>query len=162
MNVNKITIFVFLLISFQSFSQKNEDVYFVVKNADPHYSISYIMYGEVIGYINLLSRKEYEIHQKKVKEAKNKGTYFYDPNSGRDSLGIKVPTLTFEIISKMKIKITDNEMSNLKLVDYNWIKLNAWKKIGKQPHDFKNIYFLYKMKNDTYTSYKVGMTIVAH
>lgn len=161
MNVNKFMLLAFFVFSIQTFSQK-KDVYFVIRNADSQYSISSIMFDKEIGYINLLSRKEYEFHQQKVIEAKKKGTYYYDPNSGRDNLGIKVPTLTFEIISKKKIKITDNEMSNLKLVDYDWIRHNAWKKIGKQPHDFKNIYFLYKMEKDTYISYKVGMTIVAH
>lgn len=160
MNVNRIIILVFLFISFQSFSQKKEDVYLLLDKNNSEF-ITPGIFNEKLDYIDLVSRKEYEIHQKKVKEAKNKGTYFYDQNSGRDNLDSKVPSLTFEIISKRKIKITHYEMSKLKLIDYNWIKNNGWKKIGKLPHDFKDIYFLYKIEKDTYISYKVGMTLVA-
>lgn len=161
MNVNKIILLFFILFSFHSFSQKKEDVYFFLEKNNPEY-ITPGIFDDKLDYINLVSRKEYEYHQKKVKEAKRKGKYYFDPNSGRDNLEIRVPTLTFEIISKKKIKITDYEMSKLKLIDYDWIKNNAWKKIGKQPHNFKDIYFVYKIEKDSFISYKVGMTLVEY
>ncbi len=98
----------------------------------------------------------------KVKEAKKNGTYKYNPESGRDNLKIKVPTLTFEVISIKEIEISDCKLKELKIIDYNWIQNNSWKKIAKQPYNFKDIYFLYKTKNNSYISYKVELAIVAY
>ncbi|QTE21313.1 hypothetical protein [Polaribacter cellanae] len=120
------------------------------------------MHGKDIGLIILSNRKEYEYHQMKVKEAKEKGNYSFDPEGGRDNLKIKVPTLTFQVISMKEVVITDCEISRLKLIDYQWIQNNSWKKIAKQPYDFKDIYFLYKKEKNNYVSYKVGLTIVEY
>jgi hypothetical protein len=162
MNVNKIILFALLIYPTYSFSQKKQDVYFFLDKDNDQYTLQYIMHNKDIGYINLLSRKEYEHHKKKVKEAKEKGTYRYSPDSGRDNLKIKVPKLTFEVILQKKIRLNESEISQFKSINYEWIKNNSWKKIAKQPHDFKDIYFLKKLSKNTYISYKVGLTIVAY
>ncbi|WP_156100636.1 hypothetical protein [Gillisia sp. Hel_I_29] len=162
MNANKYVSLIFILYSFVSFSQKKEDVYFVLENGSSEYTINNIMLCEKIRYINLLNKKEYEYHQKKIKEAKKNGTYYFDPESGRDNLKIKVSKLTFEIISKEEIKIKEDEIKKLNLVDYNWIQTTSWKKVAKQPVEFKDIYFLKKSNKNTYILYKVEVTIVAY
>lgn len=161
-NVNKVVLLLVLTHSIFSFSQKKEDVYFILENDDPEYVINHLMYGEKIGFINLFNRKDYEYHQTKVKEAKNKGEYYYNPESGRDNLNIKVLKLTFKVLSRKKIRITNDYIEKLNLVDYNWILENSWKKLGNQPYDFKDIYFLYQMDQNEYISYKVGVTILSH
>lgn len=162
MNVNKIVLFALLIYSAYSFSQKKQDVYFFLDKNSDQYTLQYIMHNKDIGYINLLSRKEHEYHKKKVKEAKKKGTYRYSADSGRDNLKIKVPKLTFEVILQKKIRLNESEINQFKLINYEWIKNNSWKKIAKQPYDFKDIYFLRKESENTYISYKVALTIVAY
>lgn len=162
MNVNKSLLVVFILHSIFSFSQNKKDVYFVLKDDNSEYAINHIMFGEKVAFINLLNKKEYEYHQKKVKDAKDKGVYHFDPESGRDNLNIKVSKLTFKILSREKKSISKCEIKKLNVVDYNWIINNSWKKIAKQPHDFKNIYFLNSIGKDNYELYKVAVTVVAH
>ncbi|MCI2230531.1 hypothetical protein MC378_15250 [Polaribacter sp. MSW13] len=159
MNANKYFITIFIFYCTFSFSQKKEDVYFILKENNSQYLIT-ANFNQDLEYITLFRRKEYELHKKKVKEAKKNGIYEYNPDSGRDNLKIKVPKLTFEIISKNKI--SECEFLNLKLIDYKWILNNSWKKIAKQPYDFKDIYFLHKIKDGKYISYKVGLTIVEY
>ncbi|MDO7138987.1 hypothetical protein [Algibacter lectus] len=161
MNVNKSLLIVFMLCSIFSFSQNKKDVFFICKNDNNEYFIAG-KFDEDRDYITVYNREEYEYHQKKVKEAKNKGEYHFDPASGRDNLNMKVSKLTFEIISREKKLLSKCEIKKLNLVDYNWIINNSWKKIAKQPCDFKNIYFLHEIKNGNYESYKVGVTIVAY
>jgi hypothetical protein len=162
MNVlNKNFILLFLFYNTFSFSQKKEDVYFILKENNSKYLIT-ADFNQDLEYISLFRRKEYELHKKKVKEAKKNGAYEYNPESGRDNLNIDVPKLTFEIISKKKIEISECEVLNLKLVDYKWILNNSWKKIAKQTYDYKDIYFLHKINRNFYFSYKVGLTIVEY
>ena len=102
MSVTKyIVFFIFLFSSFLSFSQKKEDVYFVMNKNNDKYIITGNL-NNLTDYITIYNRKEYEYHQKKVKEAKKKGTYYFNSESGRDNLNIHVSKLTFEIISKKK------------------------------------------------------------
>ncbi|WP_027127523.1 hypothetical protein [Gelidibacter mesophilus] len=124
--------------------------------------MSYMMFGEKIGFINLLNKKEYDYHQKKVEEAKNDGDYYFDPASGRDNLDIQVSKLTFEVMTTEEIKLSNNEIEKLNLVNYNWILNNSWKKIAREPYDFKDIYFLKHIDNNDYVKYKVGVTIIDH
>ena len=162
MNVNRGILVVFIFYSILSISQNKKNVYFELKNDNSEYAINNIMFGKKIGFINLLNKKEYEYHQKKVKEAKDRGDYYFDPASGRDNLNIKVSKLTFEIISREKKILSRCEIKKLNLVDYNWIINNSWKRIAKQPYDFKDIYFLQEIENDNYELYKVGVTILAY
>lgn len=97
----KLIITLFFLSSIL-YSQTKEDVYFILEENSNEYSISYLMSGKEILIIFLSNRREYEYHQKKVKEAKKKGTYYFNSESGRDNLNIHVSKLTFEIISKKK------------------------------------------------------------
>ena len=163
MNVkNKKIGIIFLFCTFISFSQKKQNVYFILEDDNPQYSISHIMFGEkTIGFINLSNRKEYEHYQKKIKEAKKRGEYYFDPEGGADNLNIKVSKLTFEILSRKKIKLEKGTLTKLKLVNYKWLNKNSWKPIAKQPYNFKDIYFLSKIDNNNYISYKVGVTIIA-
>lgn len=162
MNVNKILLVVFILNFTISFSQEKKDVYFILEEVNSEYAFNKIMFDRKIGFINLYNKEEYEYHQKKVKEAKDKGEYYFDPNSGRDNLNIKVSKLTFEIISIEKSLVPKCEKKKLNLVDYNWILSNSWKKIAQQHIDFKDIYFLYETKKDYYQLFKVEVTIVSH
>src|SRR5690606_38438423 len=104
MNVNKIVFLIMLSHSIISFSQKKEDVYFVLEDVNSEYAINNIMYGEKIGFIILLNKEEYQYHQKKVEEAKKNGSYHFDPASGRDNLNIKVRKLTFEVLAAERLK----------------------------------------------------------
>ncbi|WP_163518136.1 hypothetical protein [Gelidibacter japonicus] len=162
MNVNKIVFLIMLSHSIISFSQKKEDVYFVLEDVNSEYAINNIMYGEKIGFIILLNKEEYQYHQKKVEEAKKNGSYHFDPASGRDNLNIKVRKLTFEVLAAERLKASSCEIDRLNLVDYEWILNNSWKKIAKQDYVFKDIYFLKKIDDNEYVSYKVGITIVDH
>jgi hypothetical protein len=161
MNVNRIVLLLVLTHSIFSFSQKKGDVYFVLKDTDKDYFIAG-NFEVNRDYITIYNREEYEYHQKKVEEAKKKDAYEFDPESGRDNLNIKVSKLIFEVISREKIEITECEIKSQNLVDYNWILNNSWKKIAKQPYDFKDIYFLYQIDKNEYLSYKVGVTVVSH
>jgi hypothetical protein len=162
MDVNKNILIMFMFYSIFSFSQKKLDVYFVLNDDNSEYVINSIMFNEKIIFINLLNKKEYQHYQKKVREAKEKGTYDFDLESGRDNIEINVSKLTFEIISREEKLLSKCEIEKLNLVDYNWILNNSWKKIANQPYDFKNIYFLDEIKSGNYKKYKVGVTIVAH
>ncbi|MCG8892745.1 hypothetical protein G1K97_03360 [Tenacibaculum finnmarkense] len=136
---------------------KNNDKYFITGK-----------FASFTDYITVYNKKEYEYHQQKVKEAKEKGEYSFDPEGGRDNLNISISKLTFEILSKKKVTIDHCDTHQLKIVDYNWLLTEGWKQInGKEPDtgkplSFKDIYFLSKIDKDKYTSYKVGVTIVAH
>ena len=150
-----------------TFSQKKEDVYFIMNKNNNEYIISHLMHGKDIGLIILSNREEYEYHQKKAKEAKEKGKYTFDPEGGRDNLNIHVSKLTFKIKSKKKVTIRHHDFYKLKIVDYNWLLTEGWKQInGKEPKtgkplSFKDIYFLSKIDKEIYISYKVGGTLVA-
>ncbi|NLP59348.1 hypothetical protein [Lutibacter sp. B1] len=161
MNANNFFLILFLLHSTLSFSQKQVDVFFVLEKENTDYLFTGNL-DENINYITLFNRKDYEFHRKKVIEAKKEGKYFFDKESGTDNLNINVSKLTFEIISSKKIELTNCNLNNLKLVNYKWLNENSWKKIAKQPYDYKNIYFLYKIKENVYKSYKVGLTLVAY
>lgn len=161
MNVVKDLMVLLLFCAISSFSQKKEDVYFLLDKNNCEYLTPGI-FDDKIDFINIVNRKEYEYHQEKVKEAKSKGLYYFDPESGRDNLGIHVPKLTFEIISRKQLTLTTTELSNLKLIDYTWIKENSWKKIAKQPYNYRNIYFLHKTDTNKYIRYHVGLTIIDH
>ncbi|MFD0834668.1 hypothetical protein ACFQ0I_02745 [Mariniflexile aquimaris] len=161
MNANKFLIIFFIFQSILSFSQKKNNAFFICKYDDKDYYIAG-NFENNREYITIYNREEYEYHQKKVKEAKDKGEYYFDPASGRDNLNLKVSKLTFEIISKEKKLLSKYEIKKLNLVDYNWILKNSWKKIAKQPCDFKDIYFLNEIENENYELYKVGVTISAY
>ncbi len=161
----KLIITLFFLSSIL-YSQK-KDVHFLMNKKNDNYLIT----GELdsfTDYITIYNRREYEYHQKKVKEAKKKGTYYFNSESGRDNLNIHVSKLTFEIISKKKITIEHCDFHQLELVDYNWLLTEGWKQINGRyietgkPLSFKDIYFLSKVGKDKYISYKVGVTIIAH
>ena len=109
MNVNKLYI-IFLLVPFFCFSQKEkEDVYFLLDNNHSEYILS-TSQGKIktkgqysnFGIIYLTNKKQYVVHQKKVKEAKANGTYEFDPESGRDNLNMDVFSFEFSVISKRK------------------------------------------------------------
>lgn len=144
-----------------SFSQQKQDVYFLIDEKNPKYIIPGI-FNKSFNHINIFEREKYQYHLKSVKEAKKNGTYEYNSESGRDNLKIKVPTLTFKVISISEIKLSDCELKKLKLIDYDWLNKNSWKKIGKQPYNFKDIYFLYHTSKNEYISYKVDLTIVEY
>lgn len=136
---------------------KNNDKYIITGNLN-----------NLTDYITIYNRKEYEYHQKKVKEAKKKGTYYFNSERGRDNLNIHVSKLTFEIISKKKKIIEHCDFDQLKIVDYKWLLTEGWKQINGRdietgkPLNFKDIYFLHKIDRNEYLSYKVGVTIVSH
>lgn len=161
MNVIKIVLLIMLSHSIISFSQKKEDVYLVLNNADLDYYIAG-NFDLNRTYITIYNREEYQYHQKKVEEAKKNGSYHFDPASGRDNLNIKVRKLTFEVLAAERLKASSCEIDRLNLVDYEWILNNSWKKIAKQDYVFKDIYFLKKIDDNEYVSYKVGITIVDH
>ena len=162
MNVNKKIIMIFfILLATQTFSQMKEDVYFLLEDNHTEYFVPR-PFDKNLDYITVFSRKEYEMRKNKIEEAKRNQLYYYNPESGRDNLKIKVPKLTFKVKSSNKILLKDFEISSLKLIDFDWIKNNSWKKIAKQPYDFKDIYFLYKVNENEYVSHKVGLTIVAY
>lgn len=168
MNANKkILLYIIFFYSVFTFSQKKEDVYFIMDKNNNEYLIT----GELnsfTSYITIYNREEYEYHQKKVKEAKEKGKYTFDPEGGRDNLNIHVSKLTFKVKSKKKVTIRHHDFYKLKIVDYNWLLTEGWKQInGKEPKtgkplSFKDIYFLSKIDKDKYISYKVGVTVVAY
>lgn len=161
MNIHRFALLLLFTHSIYSFSQAKEDVYFILNDSDKEYRF----YGNLDlerDYITLYNRKEYEYHQKEVEEAKNKGTYYYDPESSRDNLGINVSKLTFEVLSSKRLILSESDIKKLNIVDYKWILGNSWKKIAKQPYDFKDIYFLYSIEGNQYIQYKVGVTIVSH
>ncbi len=162
MNVNKNSIFfIALFYTIFSFSQKKDVFFLIEKNNNKYVNVS--IFNKSLKYITLFQRKEYEQHKEKVREAKKKGTYSYNPESGRDNLKIHVPKLTFRIISKKEVKLSEEEISKLNLIDYDWITKNSWKKIAKQPSNFKNIYFLYKERGkEKKFSYKVELTMVEY
>ena len=165
MNATKISILLFL-ISFLGYSQK-EDAYFLLDNNHSEYLLS-TSQGEIqyegkysnFGIIYLTNRKEHEAYQKKIKEAKNK----FDSVSGRDNLNMNVFSLEFSVITRENIKLKNCELHKLNLVDYNWIKENSWKPINRKLYkiDFKNLYFLYKIKENEYMRYKVAITITVN
>lgn len=164
MNVKIINLLFFLSNAF-CFSQNKQDVYFVMDENNAKYHVSYLIQNEEIGFIFLSDRKEFEHYQKKVKQAKKNGTYFYSPESGRDNLGIYVSKFALKVKNKEQLKLGHSDLKKLRLVNYNWILSEGWKQInGKdivtgKPLSFKNIYFLHKIKKDKYISYKVA---VAH
>ncbi|KAB1159376.1 hypothetical protein F7018_03430 [Tenacibaculum aiptasiae] len=167
MNANKLLYIIFFYSVF-TFSQNKEDVYFIMNNKK---SNKYLIIGELdvlTNYITVYNKKEYDYHQKKVKEAKEKGTFEWDAEGGRDNLNIHVTKLTFVILSKKKITIEPCKFYQLKIVNYNWLLTEGWKQInGKEPDtgkplSFKDIYFLYKIDKNKYISYKVGVTTVAY
>jgi hypothetical protein len=159
MNAIKISIllFIFPLIC----SAQLRDVYFLIEMDNLEYIIPN-RFNEKLSYISLIDKKEYEYNQKKIKEAKEKGEYYFNQESGKDNLKVKVSKLTFKIISSKKIDLTDCEISKLNLINYDWLKENSWKKIAKQSYDFKNIYFLYQIKKGVYILYNVSLTIIEH
>ncbi len=169
MSVNKpIVLTIILCYSFLAISQnQKKDVHFLMNKKNDNYLIT----GELdsfTDYITIYNRKEYEYHQKKVKEAKKKETYYFNSESGRDNLNIHVSKLTFKIISKKKITIEHCDFHQLKPVDYNWLLTEGWKQINGRdietgkPLSFMDIYFLSKINKDKYISYKVGVTIIAY
>lgn len=157
MSVNKIGILILFLISSLCFSQ-NKDVYFLLDKNNPIYVVPGL-FDNKLDYINLTIRKEYEYHEKKVKEAKKNGTYSYDKESGRDNLNISVPTMEFRILSKERIVLDKCQLQKLRWVDFDWLESESWKPLAGKESDFKNIHFLNKLDNDIYMSYKVGRTI---
>lgn len=166
--IKQTLLYIIFFYSFFTFSQKKEDVYFIMNKNNEEYVISHLMHGKDIGIIILSNRKEYEYHQKKVKEAKEKGTYDWDPEGGRDNLNIHVSKLIFKVKSKKKVIIEHCDFHQLKIVDYNWLLTEGWKQInGKEPDtgkplSFKDIYFLHKIGKEKYISYKVSVTVVAY
>ena len=166
-NKNYFLVTLLCLISFLSFSQK-KDAYFLLDKNNPEYVIPSISGSKENllkkQFIKLKDRKEYVKHQKAVKKAKEKGTYYYDPESGTDNTGVKVSHLEYEILSKKVIQLNSSALKQKRTVDYNWILEESWKPINPRLHkvDFKNLYFLYKLKGDTYVSYKVSVIVSAH
>ncbi len=156
MTVNKLYI-VLLFIPFFCFTQK-KDVYFLLDKNHPTYIIPYD-FKKTLHKIILSNRNEYEQREVKKAEDKKKGTY-----TGYAELDEApfVSTMEFTVISRKKIELTVCEFQILNLVDYKWIEKNAWKKIGQQTSDFKDIYFLYKEKDKSYILYKVDMTVSIH
>jgi len=165
MSVNKLYLF-FLLIPFFCFSQKEkEDVYFLLGRKNLEYVIPNNFKKIGIGDIlNVYDKKEYEAHQKRVKEAKVNGAYEFDPESGKDNLNMNVFSFEFKVISKKKRKLNSCELNKLNLVDYAWIKENSWKPINREVYkvDFKDLYFIYKIKENEYLFYKVGITVTVN
>ena len=168
-NINKFILF-FILTSFSSFSQK-KDVYFLLNETHKEYILftspgKISVHGKYSKFknINLTNRKEYMRHQKKVKEAKKNGTYSYSPECGCDNLKMPVSSLEFSVISRKKIKLSHYDLHKLNLVDYKWIKENSWKPINRKYYkvNFKDLYFLYKISENKYVSFKVGITLSAH
>lgn len=163
MNVNKFCV-ILLLIPFFCFSQK-KDAYFLVDKDHSEYIIpNDLNKTEISNIINIYDREKYESRQKKIKEAKVNGTYEWNPESGRSNLGAPIFSFEFKVISKEKIQITHCESHDLNLVDYDWIKKHSWKPINREVYDvnFKDLYFLLKIKEDEYISYKVGITFTVH
>lgn len=170
MNVSKHVILnIVLFNSLFLFSQKKQDVYFIM-NKDNH---KYIILGKLNKFlksdiITVYDRKEYEYHQKKITEAKKKGKYYFDHEGGRDNLKIHVSKLTFEIKEKKSMSISHCELHKLRIIDYKWLLTEGWKQInGKdittgKPLSFKNIYFLSRIDKEEYISYKVGVTVIAY
>ncbi len=163
MSVTKKILLLLLFFSLFSFSQKKKDVYFMLEEGSKKYAISYIMYGEKIGMIILYDRKEYEYYQEKMKNAKSKGQYYFDPESGTDNLEINVSKIVFDIERRKKVILTDWDTYELNRVDYKWLVENAGKPLCNDcVYDFKNIYFLYPIGKDKYMSYRVYETLISH
>ncbi len=82
---------------------------------------------------------------------------------GIDNVKIKISSLKFRIISRTGIKLNNCELQKLNLVDYPWIKENSWKPINRKLYsvDFKDLYFIYKIKENHYIRYKVHITITS-
>lgn len=164
MNVNRILLIIFI-IPIISFSQKR-DVYFILKDNNPEYVIT-TSNGKFtkknvldkFKFIYLSFRKEFEKQQMKIEENKKKGIHY--GISDLDSYP-RIPSLDFEVKSRKKIKLNHLQLTPLWLVDFEWLKKNSWKKIGKQSYDFRATYFLYKIEKDTYISYKVEMTVIEY
>lgn len=57
LNASRIALILLLTYSIFSFSQKNEDMYFVLEDVNPKYAITNIMFDEKIGFINLLNNE---------------------------------------------------------------------------------------------------------
>jgi hypothetical protein len=94
MNVKIKILLFFILFTNLSFSQKKQDVYFLLKKNSNKYLIA-ADFNKKIEHITLFKKKEYLLHKTKVKEAKKNGTYEYNHESGRDNLKIHVPKLKF-------------------------------------------------------------------
>ena len=101
-----------------------EDVYFLLEDNHTEYFVPR-PFDKNLDYITVFSRKEYEMRKNKIEEAKRNQLYYYNPESGRDNLKIKVPKLTFKVKSSNKILLKDFEISSLKLIDFDWIFLKG-------------------------------------
>lgn len=156
MNVNKILLFLFVL-PILSFSQEKKDAYFIIDMNHDKYLIK-TRGGSLnqsdhskIGQFIIYNRFEYE---KDVKERKE-----------NEFIGFRnkdIPkTIYFNVKKVEKQQLEYCDFLKLRKVNYHWIINNTWKE--NNPNIlFKNLYFLFKTKKDTYIKYKVARTIVAY
>lgn len=167
MNANNYIQTLMIFYSMFIFSQEKENVYFIMDKNNDQYLITGKL-NRFSDYITIYNRKEYNYIKAKVKEAKKKGEYSFDPESGKNNLNLNISKLTFKIKQKKNLNIDYCNLSKLRIVNYNWLLSEGWKQInGKDPItggplNFKNIYFLTKIDEQNYIAYKVGMTVVAH
>ena len=160
MNVNNCLCAILLLIAQSVFSQEKGDVYFILTDNDSQYSISFTMDGNKIGLINLLNRKENENRLTRISDEKKSGTYHGTTSNENYS---QLSSLDFRVISESKIKLKlDKINKELAQVDFDWLEKNSWIQPNQKEIPFKNIYFLNKIGNDFYSSYKVERTAIAY
>ncbi len=169
MNANRLLV-LFVFISFFSFAQKHrQDAYFLLENNNSEFIFS-TETGKINSKTNLyeidnfylLRRYQYQTHKNNLKKFKQKlKDLGRNPTLEEFNKRPRLKSWGFEVISRKKVKINHCELHKLNLVDFEWLKLNSWKE--NNPNIlFKNLYFLFKIEDDTYISYKVDRTIIIH
>ena len=129
--------FLFLFISTSILAQK-KDVFFILNENHLEYVINNNL-EKKIDVVSLIDRNELDELKKNPKE----------------SYGLE-----FQVLQKRRVKFNHSELNNLNFVSYSWVLKESWKPICKDCKvNFKNLYFLRKLKNDEYHMYKVRITI---
>ena len=150
-------ILIIFILPIISFSQEKKDAYFIIDMNHGKYliktrggSLNQSDHGKIDQFI-IYNRFEYE---KDVKERKE--------NEFIGFRGKDIPkTLYFNVKKEKKQELEYDELQKLRKVNYSWIKNNTWKENNSNIL-FKNLFFLFKNKNNIYIKYKVVRTIVAY
>ena len=166
MTVNKFLL-VMVLLPFLCFSQEiKPDVYHILNDNNPKYVYKFAFLKNDaknkykkdylrVSLFELFNRKEYENREKLIKEDKRNGTYSFFNNYPI------IISHAFNVEKKNELKISDCQINKLKIVNFEWLKMNSWKE--NNPNIlFNKLFFLLKIDDkNTYVKYEVGRTIIA-
>lgn len=155
MNVNKFLILTLIIPLFCFSQKKKEDAYFIINKNHKEYTLGSHIIKSNFDSFSLYDRIEYNKRQEQIIKDKENGKPNYDHNKRL------LNTLTFRVKSKKEEVISQCDIHNLNIVDYNWLIYNSWK---ENNHNilFKDLYFLFKVEKNKYIKYKVERTVIAY